>query len=158
MPPSVTSVSLVSGKLGLVSVSHTLNNSCDLVLRDQHRYLLQHCIERLGVSWCHYYALDPHRHVKIVDTSDERTVTSQSAQDCFADSSEVCSGIVILGLVLSLVFAQKGRTTDLNTPSMYNWLIKCPFITTRSVVLGFKHLHLPRDLPNVNVWKPMVAP
>ena len=31
-----------------------------------------------------------------------------------ADCSEVCSGIVILGLVLSLVFTQKSRTTDLN--------------------------------------------
>ena len=44
-------------------------------------------------------------------------LTSQWAQHCFADSSEVCSDIVILGLVLSLVFAQKGRTTDLNTSS-----------------------------------------
>ena len=29
--PSVTNVSPVSGKLGLAPVSHTLNNSCDLV-------------------------------------------------------------------------------------------------------------------------------
>ena len=64
----------------------------------------------------------------------------------FADSSKVCSDIVIQCLVLSLVFAQKGRTTDLNTSSMYTGLIKCPSITNRSVALGFKHLHLPRDL------------
>ena len=37
----------------------------------------------------------------------------------FADFSEVCSGIVILGLVLSLVFAQKGRSTDFKPSSMY---------------------------------------
>ena len=47
MPSSVASVSPVSGKLGLALVSHTLNIG-DLVLRDQHRYLLQHCIDRLG--------------------------------------------------------------------------------------------------------------
>ena len=67
----------------------------------------------------------------------------------FADSSEVCSCIVILGLVLSLVFARKGRTTDLNTSSMYTGLIKCPSLITRFVNLGFKHLHLLRDLANV---------
>ena len=54
----VMSVSPVSGKLGLALVSHTLNTG-DYVLRDQHRYLMQHCIERLVVSRCHYYALDP---------------------------------------------------------------------------------------------------
>ena len=61
MLSSVTSVSPVSGKLGLAPVSHTLNytQSGDLVLRDQHQYLMQHCIEKLGVSLCHYYALDP---------------------------------------------------------------------------------------------------
>ena len=58
MPLLVTSMSPVSGKLGLALVSQTLNTG-DLVLRDQPQYLLQHCIERLGVSWCHYYALDP---------------------------------------------------------------------------------------------------
>ena len=57
--PSVISVSSASGKLGLAPVSHTVNNSFDLVLRDQHQYLLQHYIEGLGVSECHYYALDP---------------------------------------------------------------------------------------------------
>ena len=57
-----------------------------------------------------------HRHVKIVDMYDQSIRTSLF----FADSSEVCSGIVILGLVLSLIFAQKGRTTDLNISSMYN--------------------------------------
>ena len=51
--------------------------------------------------------------------SDERTDQSMRTTLFFADSSEVCSGIVILGLVLSLVFAQKSRTTDLNTSSMY---------------------------------------
>ena len=64
--PSVTSVSPASGKLGLAPVSHTLNNSFDLVLRDQHRYLLQHCIEGLGVSFCHYYALD-HLSKDVID-------------------------------------------------------------------------------------------
>ena len=44
-----------------------------------------------------------HRHVKIVDMYDQLY-----AQHClFADSSEVCYSIVILGLVLSLAFAQK---------------------------------------------------
>ena len=40
--PSVMNVSPASGKLGLAPVSHTLSNSFDLVLRDRHRYLLQH--------------------------------------------------------------------------------------------------------------------
>ena len=57
-----------------------------------------------------------HRHVKIVDMYDQSIRTTLF----FADSSEVCSGIVILGLVLSLVFAQKGRATDLNISSMNN--------------------------------------
>ena len=49
MPSSVMSESQVSGKLGLAPVWHTLNTG-DLVLRDQHQYLMQHCIEKLGVS------------------------------------------------------------------------------------------------------------
>ena len=57
--PSVTSLSSVSGRLALAPVLHTLNNSCDLVLRDQHRHLLQHSIEERLVSYSHYYALDP---------------------------------------------------------------------------------------------------
>ena len=40
-------------------VSHTLNNTGDLVPRDQPRFLLQRCIESLEVSWCQYYASDP---------------------------------------------------------------------------------------------------
>ena len=112
------------------------------MLRDQHQYLLQHCIERLRVSWCHYYALDSLSKTVTnmfnLQTCLMSELTRQCAQHCFADSSEVCSGIVILGLVLSLVFAHKGRTTDLNTSSMYTWLIKCPSITTRSVDLGLK--------------------
>ena len=47
MPSSVTSMSPVSGKLGLAPVLHTLNTD-DLVLSDQHQYLMQHCIEKLG--------------------------------------------------------------------------------------------------------------
>ena len=39
--------------------------------------------------------------------SDERTDQSMRTTLFFADSSEVYSDIVILGLVLSLVFAQK---------------------------------------------------
>ena len=57
--PSVMGVSPTSGKLGLEPVSLTLNDSFDLVLRDQHQYLLQHCIEGLGFSRCHNYALGP---------------------------------------------------------------------------------------------------
>ena len=49
IPSSVTSVPPVSEKLRLAQVSHTLNIG-DLVLRDQHHYLMQHCIEKLGVS------------------------------------------------------------------------------------------------------------
>ena len=51
------SVSPVSGKLGLAQVLHTLNTS-DLLLMDQHQYLLQHCIDRFFFL-CHYYALGP---------------------------------------------------------------------------------------------------
>ena len=89
--------------------------------------------------------------------SDEWTDKSMRITFFSVDSSEVCSGIVILGLVLSLVFAQKGKTTDLNTSSMYTRPIKFTSIITKSVVLGFKHLYLPRDLANVNVWKPIFA-
>ena len=58
-----------------------------------------------------------HRHVKIVDMPDQQIRTTLF----FAYSSKVCSGIVILCLVLSLslVIAQKGRATDLNISSMY---------------------------------------
>ena len=38
--PSVTSVFQVSGNLGPASALHTLNNSGDMVLRYQSRYLL----------------------------------------------------------------------------------------------------------------------
>ena len=46
-----------------------------------------------------------HKHVKMVDMPDELTDQSLCSTLFFADSSEVCSGIVILGLVLSLGFA-----------------------------------------------------
>ena len=101
-----------SSKLGQALVSHTLNIG-DLVLRDQHLYLLQHCIERLGGGGgsFHYYALDP-LSKNVIDMLKLQPclmseATSQYAQHCFADSSEVCSGIIFLGLVLSLVFAQE---------------------------------------------------
>ena len=58
-----------------------------------------------------------HRHVKIVDMPDQSISTSLFF--AYSRSSEVCSGIVILGLVLSLIIAQKGRVTDLNISSMY---------------------------------------
>ena len=112
---------------------------------------MQHCIE----SWEFLDAIITlcpkcHRPVKIVDMSDERTDQSMRTT-LLSDSSNVCSDIVILGLVLSLVFTQKGRTTDFNASSMYTGLIRCPYITTRSVVLGFNHPYLTRDLANVNV-------
>ena len=132
-PSSVTSVSPVSGKLGLSPVSHTLNTG-DLVLRDPQQYLMQQCIERLWVSWCHFLCVGPsvqncHRHVKILDMSDERTDQSMRTI-LFLLVLVRCILAVILGLVLSLVFAQKSRTTDLNTSSMYTGLIKCPSIST----------------------------
>ena len=50
------------------------------------------------------------RHFKIVDMSDERTDQSmRTTLFFFFYSSEVCSDIFILGLVLSLVFAQKAE-------------------------------------------------
>ena len=123
---SLRSVSPISDKLGLAPISHTLNTG-DLVLRDQHQYLLQHCIERLGgggvldviiMRWT--LCAKCHRSVKIVDMTDERTDQSMRTTFFFADSSEACSDIVILGLVLSLVFAQKEMTTltYLNTSNM----------------------------------------
>ena len=79
MPSSVTSMSPVSGKLGLAPVLHTLNTD-DLVLSDQHQYLMQHCIEKLGGGefLMPLLCVGPsvqncHRHVKILDISDERT-------------------------------------------------------------------------------------
>ena len=53
--------------------------------------------------------LNCHRHVKNLDMSDEQTDQSMRTTLFFSDSSEVCSGIVILGLILSLVFAQKAE-------------------------------------------------
>ena len=126
MPSSVTSVSPVSSKLGLALVSHILNIG-DLVLRDQHQYLMQQCIERQGVSWCHYYALDPLSQI-VIDMLNFRHVLwanwpVNAHNIVFADSSEVCSRIVILGLVLSLVFAQKaGQQTSTPHPCTLDWL------------------------------------
>ena len=80
-----------------------------------------------------------HRHVKILDMSSERTDQSMRKPLLLLILVRCVLAFVILGLVLSLVFAQKGRTTDLNTSSMYTGLIKCPSITTGFVVLGFKH-------------------
>ena len=130
--PSVTSVSPVSGKLGQAPVSHTLNSYCDCRLRDQHRYLLQHCI--LMSLLCVGPSVQKcHKNVIIVDVSDEWTDQSMHTT-LFLLILVRC----VLALVLSMVFAQK-RT---NTTSMYSWLIKCPYITTRSVVLDYKHLHI----------------
>ena len=77
IPSSVTSVSPVSNKLGLAPVSRALNTG-DLVLKDQHQYLMQYCIEKLGVFLIPSLCVGPsvqicHRHVKIRDMSDERT-------------------------------------------------------------------------------------
>ena len=55
-----------------------------------------------------------------------------------ANSGEMCSGSVILGLVLALVLAQERHLTiGLNISPLYDWLIKIPSITTRSVALSF---------------------
>ena len=43
----------------LALVSHTQNDSGDLVPMDQPRFLLQRRIESLDVSWCQHYASDP---------------------------------------------------------------------------------------------------
>ena len=59
-----------------------------------------------------------HRHAKIVDMSDERTDQSMRTTFVFADSSEVfwhCHPRP--GTVIG--FRTKGRTTDLNSSSMY---------------------------------------
>ena len=157
MPSSVTSVSPVSIKSGIASVLHTLKTG-DLVLRDQHQYLMQHCNEKLPLLCDGPSVQNCHRHVNYFRHFWWANWPVNAHNIVFADFSEVCSGIVIQDLVLSLISAQKSRTTDLNTSSMYTWLIKRPSISTWSVVLGFKHLHLPRDLANVNVWKRMFAP
>ena len=130
MSSSVTSVSPVNGKLGLAQVSHTLSTG-ELVLRNRatwHRkaagFLMSLLCVGPSVQNCH-------RHVKILDMSDERTDQSMRTTLFFADSSEVSSGIVFLGLVLSLFFFhKKGRTTDINTSSMDTGLIKCPSVST----------------------------
>ena len=69
MSSSVASVFQVSGKLGLAPDPHTLNTG-DLLLRDQHQYLMQHYIENLGVFLTPLLCVRPsvqncHRHVKI---------------------------------------------------------------------------------------------
>ena len=57
--PSVSSVLPVSGKLRLAPTSHTLDNSGDLVSRNQPRFILHCRIESPSVSWCQYNASDP---------------------------------------------------------------------------------------------------
>ena len=66
----------------------------------------------------------------------------------FADSSEVCSGIGILGLVLPLVFAQERQDTTSQHLIHVQLTDHVSLYTTRSVVLCFKHLT--RDLANAN--------
>ena len=48
---------------------------------------------------------------------------------------------------MSFVFAKKKQ--DNRPQHLIHVLIKCPCITTRAVVLGFKHLDLPKDLASV---------
>ena len=74
MPSSVTSVAPVSGKLGLAQVLHTLNNSCDLVPRDQHAKLHREAGSFLMPLLCVGPSVQKcHGHVKIADMPDERT-------------------------------------------------------------------------------------
>ena len=165
MPSSVWSVSPVSSKLGLAPVSHTLNTG-DLVLRIS-IHISYNTASRgwwfLGALLCVGSSVQNYRrHVKILHMSDELTsVTSQCAQHCFC---WFWWGVfwhchprpgTVTGFRTK---KQDNRPQHLNTSSMYTGLIKCPSITTWSVVLGFEHLHLLRDMANVNIWKPMLAP
>ena len=82
-------MSPVSGKLGLVPVSYTLNNSCDLVLTN-HIDISCNTVSRgwgfldaIIMLWT--LCLKCHRHVKIVDMHDERNAHNI----VFADSCEV---------------------------------------------------------------------
>ena len=76
----------------------------------------------------------------IVDMSGE-ALASQCAQHCsdernFTDSSEMCSGVVIL---LALVVAHE-RQDNRPRPqylSMYDWLINFPSTITIAVAFGF---------------------
>ena len=77
-------------------------------------------------------------------------LTSQCVQHRFADSNEVCSGIGIIGLVLSQVFAQERQDNIPQDLIHVRLTDQVSLYTIRSVVLGFKHL--PRDMANVKVF------
>ena len=71
--PSVSSVSPVSGKIGLASASHTLYNSCDLMLSISCDAAArgEGFLDAIIMLWS--LCQKGHRHVQIVDMSDEHT-------------------------------------------------------------------------------------
>ena len=76
----------------------------------------------------------------VADMSDERTGQSMrtTLKDKFADSGKMCSGVVILGLVLALVLVQErqdGRPQHLIHVRLADRVP--PNIITRYVALGF---------------------
>ena len=79
-----------------------------------------------------------HRHVQIVDMSDERTGQSMRTTSFLLILSEVCSGIGMLGLVLSLAFAQERKDNRPQHLIHVRLTDQVSLFTTRSVVQGFK--------------------
>ena len=79
MPSSVTNVSPVSSKLGLAPVSHTLNTG-DLVLRDQHQFLME--VSKGAKIWSRYNQV-PHL------TQDTNGNVTNSQLDTTNESQEV---------------------------------------------------------------------
>ena len=72
----------------------------------------------------------------------------------FADSSELCTGIVIIGLGLSLVLSLSQKRQD-NRPQHLIYVQLRDQISVYTV-LRSKHLYLLRDLADAQ--KPMFAP
>ena len=78
-------------------------------------------------------------------------LASQWAQHCSEERNfdyfcVMYSGIVTLGLELTLVLAQEGRTTGLNTSSMCRRLIKFPSINRGSYMSAHVLLNLLNEL------------
>ena len=110
-----------------------------LVPMDQFRFLLLCRIEGLEVSWCQYYVSDPlSKNFLHMFNCRKGRILTRCAQHCsdernFADSGEMSSGVVILGLVLVLILEMQDiRPQHLiqvrlaHQVSHYNHQIYCP--------------------------------
>ena len=94
----------------------------------------------------------------IVDMFDERTGQSMrtTLKDKFADSGKMCSGVVILGLVLALVLTQENQNNRPQHLIHVRLADQVSLYKTPDLSPRFKHL--PRDMANASALKPMFEP